>query len=280
MKTVREEDLIAYHLGELSLWRRVQMRRRLERDPELAAESEEIAATLRAFCCDPAPVVSEATMDRSWQRVRGSLGVLDAPQKSGRGWIWATASVSAVAIVLMGAVVTRPWSPVGPVQPVKDASNEALSPASWSQKLLAELDHHKKSAEPYNHRPGPLTVAPVDAVAEDPALATHLDTAERVLTEVSHTEGPLQPETREQVHRLLLENAVYHQSAEQHGDMATAAVIDDLGRVLISLDAEPGAAEQKEHASDPDAFRLQMNLGGVLLDLRILHHNDNSHGGQ
>jgi len=277
MKTVREEDLIAYHLGELSRWQRLQMRRRLERDPELAAESEEIAATLRAFCCDPAPVVSEATMDRSWERVRGSLGVLDAPQKTGRGWVWATAAVSVVAVVLLAAVVTAPWSPVG--RPVKNVANETVSPQNWSQKLLAELDHHKKTAEPYNHRPGPLTVGPADAVAEDPALATHLDTAERVLTEVSHTEGPLQPETREQVHRLLLENAVYRQSAERHGDMATAAVIDDLGRVLISLDAEPNA-EQKEHASNPDAFRLQMNLGGVLLDLRILHHNDNSHGGQ
>jgi hypothetical protein len=278
MKTVREEDLIAYHLGELSRWQRWRMRRRLERDPELAAESEGIAATLRAFCCDPAPVVSDAMLDRSWERVRGALGVLDAPQKAGRGWVWATAAVSAVAIVLLAAVITEPWSPVGR-PPVKNAANESLSPATWSQKLLSELDHHKKTAEPYNHRPGPLTVGPVDAVAEDPALATHLDSAERVLTEVSHTEGPLQPETREQVHRLLLENAVYRESAEQHGDMATAAVIDDLGRVLISLDAEPNA-EQKEHANNPDAFRLQMNLGGVLLDLRILHHNDSSHGGQ
>jgi hypothetical protein len=277
MKTVREEDLIAYHLGEISRWQRLQIRRRLERDPELAAESEEIAATLRAFCCDPAPVVSEATLDRSWERVRGSLGVLDAPRKSRRGWVWATASVSVVAIVLLAAVITQPWSPVGR-PPVKNAVNETVLPRTWGQKVLAELEHHK-AAEPYNHRPGPLTVEPVDAVAEDPALATHLDTAERVLTEVSHTEGPLQPETREQVHRLLLENAVYHQSAEQHGDMATAAVIDDLGRVLISLDAEPNA-EQKEHANNPDAFRLQMNLGGVLLDLRILHHNDSSHGGQ
>jgi hypothetical protein len=83
----------------------------------------------------------------------------------------------------------------------------------------------------------------------------------------------LQPDTREQVHRLLLENAIYHQSAEQHGDLATAAVIDDLGRVLISLDAEPTNAEPQQRERNPDAFRLQMNLGGVLLDLRILHHN-------
>ena len=126
--------------------------------------------------------------------------------------------------------------------------------------------------KPYNNRPGPLTTEPVDVVADDPALAAHLDTAERLLTEVSHTDGPLQPETREQVRRLMLSNAVYHRTAEQHGDLATAAVIDDLGRVLISLDAEP--------AHDPDALRVHMNLGGVLLDLRILHHNDSPKAGQ
>jgi hypothetical protein len=163
---------------------------------------------------------------------------------------------------------------------VKNASDQTASPQNWSEKLLNELHRQKANAVPYNNRPGPLTTAPVDAVAEDPALATHLDTAERVLTEVSHTDGPLHAETREQVHRLLLENAVYHQSAEQHGDMATAAVIDDLGRVLTSLDAEPENGELKEHEKNPDAFRLQMNLGGVLLDLRILHHNDSPRGEQ
>ena len=110
----------------------------------------------------------------------------------------------------------------------------------------------------------------IDVLAEDELVSSLL---------LLYGLHPLPLETREQVHRLLLENAVYHQSAEQHGDMATAAVIDDLGRVLISLDAEPNA-EQKEHTNNPDAFRLQMNMGGVLLDLRILHHNDNSHGGQ
>jgi hypothetical protein len=270
MKRTTDEELIAYHLGDLSRWRRMQMRRRLERDAELAAQSEEIAATLRAFS-DPAPVVSEAALERSWQRVRGSLGVLEAPRRS-RIWVWSASSASIVAVLLL-AVVVETHGLLGGPPPPKTTANDSGSPKNWSQKLLAELHRNKPGAQPYNNRPGPLTTAPVDAVAEDPALATHLDTAERVLTEVSHTDGPLQPATREQVHRLLLENALYHQSAEQRGDRATAAVIDDLGRVLISLDAEPLDAEQKERARDPDAFRLQMNLGGVLLDLRILHHN-------
>jgi hypothetical protein len=278
MKTIREEDLIAYHLGELSPWRRMEMRRRLERDADLAAQSEEIAATLRAFASDSVMPETEAALDRSWERVRGSLGVLEPARRLGKPWIWAGAGAAAAAVIALAVVFaphgTHVQSPV-----VQTASNGAVAVKSWSQNLLQELHTHKPIATPYNNRPGPLTTAPVDAVAEDPALAMHLDTAERVLTEVSHADGPLQQGTREQVHRLLLENAVYHQSAERHGDMATAAVIDDLGRVLISLDAEPTNAEQQK-ASNPDAFRLQMNIGGVLLDLRILHHNDKPAVGQ
>jgi len=280
MKTILEEDLIAYHLGELSWWQSMQVRRRLEHDPLLAAESEEIAATLRVFCCDPAPAVSDAMVERSWERVRGSLGVLEAPRRSKRVWVWSTVGVCAAGVILFAVIADVPTSKGGGNHPpVQTVSNQVAAEKTWSQRLVDELHRHKAAPTPYNNHPGPLTTAPVDAVAEDPALATHLDTAERVLTEVSHAEGPLGQDTREQVHRLLLENAVYHQSAAQHGDMATAAVIDDLGRVLISLDAEPTLAET-QRAHDPDAFRLQMNLGGVLLDLRILHHNDKPSVGQ
>ena len=51
MKTIREEDLIAFHLGDLSWWRKALIRRRIEFDAELAEESEEIAKTLRVFSC-------------------------------------------------------------------------------------------------------------------------------------------------------------------------------------------------------------------------------------
>ena len=273
MKTFSEEDLIAYHLGELAWWEKMLLRRRLRLDAELAADSEEIAATLRVFSGDAAPVVSEAMLERSWQRVRGSLGVLDAHSRSRRGWVWGMAVVGTVAAIVIGVgiVVSRGVVRQGPVESVEVSP---VSLTSLGERLRAELPMHRGGALAYNHRAGPLTTGPVDAVAEDPALAMHLDAAERVLTEVSHTDGPLQPETREQVHRLLLENAVYQQSAEQHGDMEAAAVIDDLGRVLISLDAEPLDVEIRHHAGNPDAFRVQMNLGGVLLDLRILHHND------
>lgn len=284
MKRVTEDELIAYQMGELGMLDRARVRRALEKDAELAAEAEEIAATLRAFAADAAPVVSDAVVERSWERVRGGLLVLEPVKAaaSGKRWFWAGTSVGAAAmavVVVMFAlhsmrVVTSPATPDGVT---KNASVATASAKQWGQSLLDELHSvglKRNARQQVNQRPGPLTTAPVDAVAEDPALAAHLDTAERVLTEVSHVDGPLPDETREQVHRLLLQNAVYRTSAEQHGDLATARVMDDLGRVLISLDAEPQQAVSRGKAADSDAFRLQMSIGGVLLDLRILHHND------
>ena len=269
-----EDELIAYQMGELSRWRRWQVRRALERDSALAAEAEEIAATLRAFGADAAPVVDPAVMERAWGRVRPSLAVL-APVSRGvsvrRVWAVGLGSALAGAVLVVGvlslAVRRVPAGGEGVANAVNGAGGPTGSLTARAGALLTELQRKTGTGRPYNNRPGPLTTVP-DAVADDPTLAAHLDTAERVLTEVSHTEGSLPLETQEQVHRLLLQNAVYHQSAESDGDMATAAVIDDLGRVLTSLDAEP-----QQSASNDDSFRLQMSVGGVLLDLRILHHD-------
>ena len=46
MKNFSEEDLIAYHLNELPRMRAWSLRRELEHNTELAAESEAIAETL------------------------------------------------------------------------------------------------------------------------------------------------------------------------------------------------------------------------------------------
>lgn len=268
MKPITEEDLIAYQLGELPWWRRLQVRRALDHDAALAADCEAIAATLRTFRCD-APVPSDAALDRSWTRLRSSIGVHEAPSRR-PAMVWALPAGSVAATLLLASawVLHRPGGSASSSNP---AVHTAAAVRTWSSNVLGELHTRKTHPALVNDRPGPLTTAPVDAVAEDPALAAHLDTAERVLTEVSHSDGPLPQETRDQVHRLMLSNALYHNSAEAHGDHATAAVIDDLGRVLISLDAEPPRT-----SGSADAFRLQMNLGGVLLDLRILHHNASS----
>ncbi len=99
-------------------------------------------------------------------------------------------------------------------------------------------------------------------------MANHLDAAERLLTEVNHTSGSLDPATRAQARELLLSNAVYTRTARDHGDLAQAAVLDDLGRVLTTLDNESSSPHSTLQ------LRLEMNTSGLLLDIRILRQND------
>ena len=274
MKTIDENELIAYHLRELSPLRMRAVRAALERDATLAAESEEIAETLRAFGGGPAPVVDEAMLERTWQSMRPSLAVL-TPEVKQHNWRWAWmlgAGLAAAAVVLTMVLPVHRTAQLDVVAVNRTATAEDTgTPSTSANAVIQELDATRSvAASPsrYNNRPGPLTTAPA---AADPALAAHLDSAERLLTQVSHQQGLLPVEARREVHHLLLENALYQQSAQAHGDLAEANVMDDLGRVLVSLDAAP-----PETTSSNDSFLLQMNVGGVLFDLRILKHNKSS----
>ena len=270
-----EEELIAYHLHELSPLRARAVRLALERDPELAAESEEIAKTLRAFSShEPVPQIDAAMLERSWQNLRPSLAVL-TPARRSYSWRWAFAAGAGFAAIIAAVMVfsmlhyaVSPVSTAG-VHVPKTPSTAASVPSVEVPAVISELHDHQAEPQRYNGRPGPLTTAPVDAIAGDSGMAAHLDRAERVLTEVSHEDGPLPVEERAQVHHLLLQNAVYQRTAQERGDFAAATVMDDLGRVLISLDADP-----QESPRDADAVRLQVRMGSVLFDLRILHHNE------
>jgi hypothetical protein len=269
MKIIDESELIAYHLRELSPLRMRAVKSALERDAALAAESEEIAETLRAFSGEAPPVVDAAMLERTWQTVRPSLAVLTPVERKRNWWPVALGAglAAAMVAVLMVSFVHRIGKPV-----VVATMNRPTAPVETAQPaevaVIHELQGAQTSPRRYNNHPGPLTTAPVGG---DPLLAAHLDSAERLLTQVSHADGPLPAETRSEVHHLLLENAVYQQSAQAHGDLTTASVMDDLGRVLISLDAAP-----PQTAQGVDDFRLRMNVGGVLFDLRILHDNKRS----
>jgi hypothetical protein len=275
MKPITEEDLIAYQMGECSWWRAWQVRRALERDPMLAEEAVAIGETLRAFSGGPAPAVDEAMLDRSWQRVRPSLAVLEPQRGMSPRKVWAIAAGSAVAgamavLVLAGKVERRaPENPVARViAPAQTDRGSVITPTAGE---AAQEIQQLREAPLATSRTTPVHTATFTTrpVAEtESGLAGHLDAAVRVLTEVSHEDGPLPAETHREVHRLLMDNAVYQQEARMNGDASTVAVMDDLGRALTSLDADP-----PKTASGADAFRLEFNVGGVLFDLRVLEHD-------
>lgn len=234
MKHFSEEDLIAYQLHEISDEGTIS--KHLESCSECADLSESIAETLRVFSADPVP---QPDLEHNWQRLRGNLRVL-TPERS-RGfdlfrwhWAWPVAGLATAALILLTVFGTH------------------IHRTGETRHNIAVNGH------------GPLTTEPTD-----PAIANHLDAAERLLTEVNNSSGPLDDATREQAHSLLLENAVYVRNARDSGDLAEAAVLENFGRVLTTLDNEPPTSHSTLR------LRLEMNTSGLLLDIRILRQNDN-----
>jgi hypothetical protein len=233
MKHFSEEELIAYQLHESQ--EEGAISRHLESCSECADVSESIAETLRVFSADPVP---QPNLEHNWQRLRGNLGVL-TPQRSRAfeflrwGWAWPVAGLATAALILLTVFGLH------------------IHRGGEIKRNIAVNGH------------GPLTTEPTN-----PAIANHLDAAERLLTEVNNSSGVLDDTTREQAHNLLLQNAVYVRSARESGDLAQAAVLENFGRVLTTLDNEPPTPHSTWR------LRLEMNTSGLLLDIRILRQND------
>jgi hypothetical protein len=233
MKHFSEEDLIAYQLHESSDEGAIS--RHLENCSECADLSESIAETLRVFSADPVP---QPNLDHNWQRLHSSLSVLTPERRRSLDlfrwhWVWPVAGLATAVLVLLTGFGTHFYR------------------TSEVRHNIAVNGH------------GPLTTEPTD-----PAIANHLKAAERLLTEVNNSSGSLDDATREQAHNLLLNNAVYVRDARDSGDLAEAAVLENFGRVLTTLDNEP----QTPHSTW--RLRLEMNTSGLLLDIRILRQND------
>lgn len=230
MKHCTEDDLIAYQLAESP--HAAAVRAHLNVCAACAAEAASLAETLRVFSGGPVP---QPNLQHAWQRLRGNLPALAETTRPRRWRVWAWAVPALAACVVAGSLTMRHTGPMRP----EVAGGIPL------------------------RGPGPLSAEPAD-----PATAEHLSSAERLLTEVSHSDGALTGTTRTQAHELLLHNAVYLQQAQQRGDLPEAAVLETLGRTLTTLDHQPAETGKGWH------LRLAMNTDGLLLDLRILQQND------
>jgi hypothetical protein len=171
----------------------------------------------------------QPNMEHNWQRLRGNLSVLPQAQRSR----WKLLMLPAFGLVAAALLVA----------------------------VFVGLHLHREHTRYAFDRKGPLTVEPAEEL-------NHLDTAERLLTEVNHTSGALDESTLATAHTLQLHNALYVQKARQRGDLAEASTLENLGRVLTSIGNEPRSSEGTFRV------RFEMNTDGLLLDIRILRQND------
>ena len=177
--------------------------------------------------------IPHADLEYNWKRVRANLSVL-SPKPRNR-WktflLLPTLGAACAALLIM---------------------------------LVLGIHQHRERIRFAFNRPGPLTVEPA-------AELNHLDAAERLLTQVNHTEGTLDDSTVAAAQSLTLQNTLYIQQARQRGDYVEAATLENLGRVLISIDHET-----EDHEATL-RLRMEMNTDGLLLDLRILRQNDRNY---
>ncbi len=229
---VSEEALMELHLQESP--GDDGIREHLETCTQCTALSESVAETLRVFSARPVPAVD---LEHQWQRLRGSLSPLSLNAKRRRrrlGWFVWVPALACAAVALLMVLTYRP----------------------------PPLARHER-ASVTRLGPGPLKNTPLD-----PQIVEQLDSAERLLTVVNHSSGPLDQVTREQASGLLLKNATYIRAAREEGNPGAAAVLDDLGRVLTNVTHAQDANESGWH------LRLEWNTRGLLLDIRMLRQID------
>ncbi|MES2393929.1 MAG: hypothetical protein V4555_19990 [Acidobacteriota bacterium] len=185
--TVNESDLIAYQLNELSPRRSRAVQRALTADPELAAEAEAIAWTLRAFSHAPTPTVDAAVLDRNWNSLRPSLTALPAETPSfwRRPLTLATGLVLAAAAIIGVAFLATEHIPVRPPNTI--TTNSAPSTAKPTDNTSAG---HATGAPITNLSSRPeaaFSAAGAERPAASPTTASSLRSAARNYAALSPT---------------------------------------------------------------------------------------------
>ena len=100
-------------------------------------------------------------------------------------------------------------------------------------------------------------------------LSDHLDRSQMMLVELVSADdaGPVDISSeRSRAEQLLAANRLYRETALKTGDTATAALLDELERVLVDVAASPSTLTQ----SDLDDVRRRIESKGLLFKVRVV----------
>jgi len=218
---------------------------------ECRARYQEFAAVLEAAGRDAAgtPRPAADLSDRVWAAIHPSLPIY-APEARGR----------------RGFGVFGAWRPRSLAWAGAFAAALALTvTAFWAGRLFEQ--RHRGTNLAQQAAPQPDRVVLV-------VVREHLDRSERFLVELDHAGrlarvegGPLAREASD----LLEDNRLYRQTAVASQDPALAQLFDRLDRVLVEVAHESATLQ----GGDLNRMRDEMNLDGLLFELRVLRDRHN-----
>jgi hypothetical protein len=240
MKHPNEDELIAYHDGEVS--QREATAKHLADCGECRAELERIEAVLAALDTMPVPDPGEEYGRRVWQQIAPRL-----PERRAHWWDFG----------MSGRLFEpRRWAAAGAIA--------ALAIAAF---LAGRVTKHA----------GPESAA-VDAsqVRERVlimAVGEHLGRSEMVLVELANAE-PANAQQKQvnisgeqrRAEDLLEENRLYRQTALEQGDTSLANVLDELERVLLDVAHSP----DKVTPAQLETIRQRIEARGILFKVRVV----------
>ena len=218
---------------------------------ECSDRLHEFTALLESAAAAGEPRPAPDMNDRVWAAIRPSLPVYHSQTPRRRS-----------------AGVFTGWWPRGLVWAGALASLVLIGTAFWVGRLF-ERRHTKTNlaVQTPQSQAGRVVVL---------VVRDHLDRSERLLVELDHAGdfarvdgGPLAREAAD----LLEDNRLYRQTAATSQDPALAQLLDRLDRILVELAHQSAAL----HGADLARMGEQMNLDGLLFELRVVRdrHNRN-----
>jgi hypothetical protein len=244
MKHPNEEELIAYHDGEV--FQREAIAGHMADCAECRAELDRIDAVLAALSAMPVPDPGDDYGQRVWQQIAPRL------HEEKTHW-WGFFLVAPKAVNWMEP---RRWVAVG-----------AIAGLVIAAFLAGRL----------TRRGGPEPIATDASQVRERvlimAVGEHLGRSEMVLVELANA----QPRSASQkqvnisseqrrAENLLEENRLYRQTALKEGDTALANVLDELERVLLDVAHSP----QEVTPAQLKGIRQRIEARGILFKVRVV----------
>ena len=231
-----DDDLILHYYGELDTSADARVIDHLRACAACHASFTTLQRVLTAVESAPAPEIADGFERTVWARLQ--------PELAGRdGWwsrlvlsparlAWAAGIVMVVAAAFFAGRVSQHAPVAAPVE------SAAAQSGLRERVLLADLGDHLDRSQ----------MMLIELVSVDAAGDVDL------------------PAERARAQQLMADNRLYRQTATANGNVALAAVLDDLEQVLVDVAAGPDTLS----AADLMEVRQRIESKGLLLKVRVL----------
>jgi hypothetical protein len=227
MKHLTEEELVLYYYGEGA-----EIEEHIGGCDQCRASYQALQRVLNSVDSLPVPERAPDYENRVWAAIEGRI---DKRSRWSRWFTWRPA----LAVAAMAAVVIAAF----------------LAGTRWHQKPVIQ----QASAVDPNVRERVLLVA----------VGDHLERSQMILVELANAApaaGRLDISNEQKTAEDLLEsNRLYRQTAATSGDVATAALLEDLERVLLDIAHSPPEVSARQLQE----LRQQIEDRGILFKVKV-----------